>query len=94
MALNFGEMQEESPAHEGITPPRRMSALDNAKGLSLDFVFINLNQHSITDLHCFGRMSAFIPFAKAIKRIEHYSHNLQTCLVIRNYAKIKNGLFA
>lgn len=52
-------MQKASPAHEGITPPRRMSALDNAKGLSLDFVFINLNQHSITDLHCFGRMSAF-----------------------------------
>ena len=38
-------MQEASPAHEGVTPPRRMSALDNAKWFSLDFVFINLSQH-------------------------------------------------
>lgn len=39
-------MQEANPAHEGVAPPRRMLALDNAKGFSLDFVFINLNQQS------------------------------------------------
>ena len=65
-------------------------------GLSGVIHSYDLSKASVADLHYMKDVKpTFIPFAKARKRIETiFSQLTDQFLVIRNYAKITNGLFA
>ena len=65
-------------------------------GLSGVIHSYDLSKASVADLHYMKDVkTTFIPFAKARKRLETiFSQLTDQFLVIRNYAKITNGLFA